>query len=229
MRPEASAVTPASCAVCAEQDSNLQRVFVTDLQSASFTRFGYRRALLGEHPGGSTAGRPGGVRWFDPGPYCLLPLVRPRDPREGGVGSRDGCVEEAGRSGQTSRLPADATWTRRLFADVVGPPDLLTHLLVRGRAARRAPCGALAAVLAGPRAGERVCDPAPEAVAAAFGSPPSPARVAAAARSRLPLRLPGAVPAPRCCPLLSLPPLPPPSAEDCWVWVESDRLRPFDR
>ena len=181
--------------------------------------------MLGcEHPGGSTAGRPGGLRWFGPGPYCLLPLVRPRDPLAGGVGSRDGCIEEAIGLAGPSRPLASATWTRRLLADVVGPPDLLT-LLIRGRAARAGlPC-ALAAVLAGPRARPAVCDPAPEAVAAELAPAPSPGRA-------LRLRSAPAPPTSRSgASLLStveFAPTPPP----IWLagfWVGMDHSRPFDR
>ena len=186
--------------------------------------------MLGcEHPGGPTAGRPGGLRWFGPGPCCLLPLVRPRDPLAGGVGSRDGCIEEAIGLAGPSRPLASATWTRRLFPDVVGPPDLLT-LLIRGRAARAGRPGALAAVLAGPRARAGGLRPGTRSSCRRVGSRPVSGSSSATAKLPLLLQLCW------CCrrsgaSLLStveFAPTPPPVLLTGF-WVGMDHSRPFDR
>lgn len=60
-----------------------------------------------ELPGGPTAGRRTAFRPFGPGPYCLLPLVRPRDGAKARMGSRDGYIEETSRTGRTGASPDD--------------------------------------------------------------------------------------------------------------------------
>lgn len=116
-----------------------------------------------EHPGGPAAGRPGVVRWFGPGPCCLLPLVRPS-----GLILRRGAVTSVWVRGTAASRggvawPGLASAARRAHGLAgcfpTSPGHLDAHVVVPSSSA--GPCAVrsvdgLAVVVTGPRPAARV-------------------------------------------------------------------------